>query len=406
MRIGIFTDQYYPFVSGVVTSIKMLYEGLTSMGHECFIFTSMDEKMFTEFEKTNEKNVINIYGRPYPFKDLRDYRYTFFHKKYMKIVKSYNLDIIHVHTEYNISKVSNLAAKQLKIPVVHTLHTLWSDYFRYVSPFFDRHFHKLMEVCLRKWYTGPASKNSIIDIVPTKKVYEQASKYGLGPDIRIIPTGIELQRFHPDNFTQDQIVELKKKLGIGLNQFVFLYIGRTSKEKNINVLLRAYARAYKGNKDIVFLIVGGGPCIDELKVLADELNIKEHVIFTDTIAWEDIPIYYQLGDVFINASQSETQGLTYIEALGSSIPILVQKDECIEEVVENYYNGIYFDGEDDLVLKMHEVLRAPETLKKIKANTLNSIENYSKEKYCKTILAIYEEAIQKSKQLELSKVKK
>lgn len=406
MRIGIFTDQYYPFVSGVVTSIKMLYEGLTSMGHECFIFTSIDEKKFTEFQKTNEKNVINIYGRPYPFKDLRDYRYTFFHKKYLKIVKSYNLDVIHVHTEYNISKVSNLAAKQLKIPVVHTLHTLWSDYFRYVSPFFDRHFHKLMELCLRRWFTGPVSKHSIIDIVPTKKVYEQAGKYGLGPDIRIIPTGIELQRFHPSNFTSEQVLQLKHQLGIKLNQFVFLYIGRTSKEKNINVLLRAYAQAYKVNQNIVFLIVGGGPCIEELKALADELNIREQVIFTDTIAWEDIPIYYQLGDVFINASQSETQGLTYIEALGSSIPILVQKDECIEEVVENYYNGIYFDGEEDLVLKMHEVLRAPETLKKIKANTLKSIENYSKEKYCKTILAIYEEAIQKSKQMELSKTKK
>ena len=110
-----------------------------------------------------------------------------------------------------------------------------------------------------------------------------------------------------------------------------------------------------------------------------------------------MPIYYQLGDIFVNASQSETQGLTYIEALGSSIPLLVQKDDCIKDVVENYYNGIYFEGEDDLTLKMKEILRAPETLKKIKSNTINSVFEYSKETYTLRVFALYEEAIEKFK---------
>ena len=93
----------------------------------------------------------------------------------------------------------------------------------------------------------------------------------------------------------------------------------------------------------------------ELKEDVKELGIEEQVIFTDTIPWESIPKYYQLGDIFINASQSETQGLTYIEALSSSITLLVQKDECIEEVVQDYYNGIYFDGEEELIQKMLEI---------------------------------------------------
>ncbi len=397
MRIGLFTDQYYPSISGVVTSVKMLYEGLTNMGHECFIFTSFDEKMVTDPEELNSKNVINIYGRPYPFKDLRDYRYTFTHKRFLKIVAKYNLDIIHVHTEYNISKLANLAHKKLHIPVVHTLHTLWSDYFKYVSPFCDKHFHKFMEKLLRKWFTGPVAKNSIIEIVPTKKVYEQKEKYGLGKDVRIVPTGIELQRFYASNFTPQEISDLKKQLGILENQFVFLYIGRTSKEKNIETLLNAYAKACKGKDNSVFLLVGGGPELEELKEDVAKLEIEKQVIFTGIIPWEHIPLYYQLGDIFLNASQSETQGLTYIEALGSSLPVLVQRDECIADVVEDYYNGIYFDGVEELAIKMDEILRAPETLKKIKANTLKSVENYSKEKYSQNILSIYEEAIEKYK---------
>lgn len=396
MRIGLFTDQYYPFVSGVVTSIKMLYEGLTNLGHECYIVTSMAEDKIKDLEK-QRKNVINIYGRPYPFKDLRDYRYTFSHRKYLKTIKNLNLDIIHVHTEYNISKLAILAHKKLHIPMVHTLHTLWSDYFKYVSPFFDKHFHKLMEKYLRKLFTGPVSKNSIIDIVPTKKVYDQSLKYGLNSDIRIIPTGIDLDKFNPKHFTNQQINDLKNKLGIKSNQFVFLYIGRASKEKNIITLLNSYAKACKGNFDTVFVLVGGGPQLEELKEYCKELQIDNQVIFTNTIPREKLPIYYQLGDIFVNASQSETQGLTYIEALGSSIPLLVQKDDCIKDVVENYYNGIYFEGEDDLTLKMKEILRAPETLKKIKSNTINSVFEYSKETYTLRVFALYEEAIEKFK---------
>ncbi len=396
MRIGLFTDQYYPFVSGVVTSIKMLYDGLTNLGHECYIVTSMAEDKIKDLEK-QRKNVINIYGRPYPFKDLRDYRYTFSHRKYLKTIKNLNLDIIHVHTEYNISKLAILAHKKLHIPMVHTLHTLWSDYFKYVSPFFDKHFHKLMEKYLRKLFTGPVSKNSIIDIVPTKKVYDQSLKYGLNSDIRIIPTGIDLDKFNPKHFTNQQINDLKNKLGIKPNQFVFLYIGRASKEKNIITLLNSYAKACKGNFDTVFVLVGGGPQLEELKEYCKELQIDNQVIFTNTIPREKLPIYYQLGDIFVNASQSETQGLTYIEALGSSIPLLVQKDDCIKDVVENYYNGIYFEGEDDLTLKMKEILRAPETLKKIKSNTINSVFEYSKETYALRVFALYEEAIEKFK---------
>ena len=178
---------------------------------------------------------------------------------------------------------------------------------------------------------------------------------------------------------------------------MFLYIGRTSKEKNIETLLNAYAKACKGKDNSVFLLVGGGPELEELKEDVAKLGIEKQVIFTGIIPWEHIPLYYQLGDIFLNASQSETQGLTYIEALGSSLPVLVQRDECIADVVEDYYNGIYFDGVEELAIKMDEILRAPETLKKIKSNTLKSVENYSKEKYSQNILAIYEEAIEKYK---------
>ncbi len=389
MRVGIFSDQYYPIISGVVTSIKMLKEGLESLGHEVYVFTSFDEKKATELLPDD---VINIPGRSYPFKNLRDYRYTFTHKRFVKIVKKYDLDIIHLQTEFNIAKLAKLVHNKLHIPVVHTMHTLWSDYFKYVSPFFDKHAHKLMEKGLRVLFMKACANMSEIQIVPTKKVYEQRKTYALGKEIRIVPTGIELDRFYPNNLDNNKIEEIKNNLKIDTNKFVFLYIGRTSEEKNIPTLLNAFAKANLDNA--LFLLVGGGPELDDLKKLVSDLKISDKVIFTGLVEWQNIPYYYQLGDVFLNASQSETQGLTYIEALASGKPLLVQKDECIEDVVVDYYNGLFFDGEEELVIKMKEIVKAPDTLKTIKANTLKSVENYSKEQFTKNVLKIYNEAIE------------
>lgn len=112
MRIGMFTDQYYPNISGVVTSIKMLYEGLESFGHEVFIFTSFDEKAVDNPDVLEKLNVINLPGRPYPFKDLKNYRWNLFHKKFIKQVASYQLDVIHLHTEFNVGKIARMVAKK------------------------------------------------------------------------------------------------------------------------------------------------------------------------------------------------------------------------------------------------------------------------------------------------------
>lgn len=392
MRIGMFTDQYYPNISGVVTSIKMLYEGLESFGHEVFIFTSFDEKAVDNPDVLEKLNVINLPGRPYPFKDLKNYRWNLFHKKFIKQVASYQLDVIHLHTEFNVGKIARMVAKKLNIPIVHTFHTLYEDYLKYVSPFFDQHFHDKMLSVLAKMFIRPISDMAVVKIVPTKKVLSVLDRYYISGDVRVIPTGIPLERFYKKNFTQQQIVELKTKLNIPQDTFVFGYIGRTSGEKNIETIIRAYSRLSNRSKTVL-LIVGGGPELEELKEYAKQYGVENDMIFTGFIEWEHIPLYYQVCDIFINASKSETQGLTYIEALASSIPVLVQKDECIEDVIQDYYNGIFFDGEFELTQKMEEIQKAPSTLKKIKANTQKSVAKFSKEQYAMNVESVYKDAI-------------
>lgn len=397
MRIGLFTDQYYPSISGVVTSLKMLYEGLTDLGHEVFIFTSFAEEMIDNPEELKRINVINIPGVAYPFKNLKSYRFTFKNRKYAKIIGEYKLDIIHIHTEFSIAKIAKIAGKMFNIPIVHTLHTLYEDYIKYVSPFMDRHFHDAFVSFATKIIIKPISKASVIEIVPTKKVLAVAKKYQMFGEIRVIPTGIQLQRFYSSNFTKEQIKELKNKLMINDDMFVYGYIGRTSAEKNIELIIKAFSQI-KDKNNAVLVIVGGGPELEGLKKLAENVKILDKVIFTGFVEWENIPLYYQVFDVFVNASKSETQGLTYIEALSSSVPLLVQKDDCISDVVQDYYNGIYFDGEDELIVKMEEIKSNPDILKKIRLNTQKSVAKYSKEQYAINVEKVYNDAIEKYKE--------
>ena len=396
MKIGLFTDQYYPSISGVVTSIKMLYEGLEAMGHECYIFTSYDEKLDENNSESHNKRVINFKARPYPFRNLKDYRYTFTHNRFVKEVKEYNLDVIHVHTEYNISKIAIKASKKYGIPIVHTLHTLFDDYLQYVSPFFSKHFHKQMLHGLKLMFTGPISKYATIQIVPTEKVLTTASNYGVGSyaDVKIIPTGIELSRFYKTNYSDDEINELKSKLNIK-DEFIFLYVGRVSEEKNIKNIVDAYSKINKDNTKL--LIIGGGPYLNELKELTYKLKLDNFVIFTGLIPWIDVPKYYQLGDVFVNASLSETQGLTNIEALASEVPLLIQKDDSVKDLVIDNYNGIYFDGVEELQLKMNLIRNDLNLLNSLKNNTFESVKLYTKEEYAKNVLNVYIEAINKFK---------
>ncbi|MBO5712239.1 MAG: glycosyltransferase [Acholeplasmatales bacterium] len=376
MRIGLFTDQYFPIISSVVTSVKMLYDGLTDLGHECFIFTNSNVEV--TFEKNN---VISFSDDAYSVRRIH---------KAIKKVSSYNLDIIHVHTEYKIAKLAIKAAKKCNIPLVHTLHMNWNDYTNPAMPDAKQIGNKTIKG-LKTRFKRQISRKSTVEIVPTKKVLMEAIKNGIHHcnEIRIIPTGIDLSKFYPSNFSKSEISKLKEQIGLTKEDFVFLCVSRFSEDKNINTILEAFSKTVKDNPNIKLLIVGGGSSYDELKKLAKKLKIKDKVIFTGFIEYENLALYYQLGHVFVNAALSESQGISTFEALASGLPLLAQKDEVIEDVLVDYYNGIYFDGVDELHQKMKELLKATSTLKSIRANTLKSIYAYSMEEYSKRILNVY-----------------
>lgn len=395
MRIGIFSDQYYPIISGVVTSIKMLYEGLEKMGHKCFIFTSLDLEGLEDDPEIKNKDIINFDGVHYPFPAAKAYKFTFRTRKCVKIIERYNLDIIHVQSEFSISNIARAASKKLHIPMVHTMHTAWINYICTLFPKSDKLIHPFWVWVMKELFTKPTYKASTIEILPTKKIIPDLKDYGIvGDDFEIMPTGIELDRFLKENYKEEDILKLKQDLKIE-NDFVFLFVGRTAPEKNIEFLINGFSKAFKNTNGVKLLIVGGGPSLEELKNLVKKLGMEDKIIFTGLIDWKIVPIYYHIGNVFMNASVTETQGLTYIEALSSGLPNIVKNDPCIDGVVIDGYNGFLFNNEDEYIEKIKFAFNNPEEIKKLKANALESSLKFSKDAFAKNALEIYTKAIEK-----------
>ncbi|MFA7376353.1 MAG: glycosyltransferase family 4 protein [Acholeplasmataceae bacterium] len=390
MRIGIFTDAYLPHVSGVTTSIYMLVQGLRSKGHEVYIITtSVSSK-----KDIDDPYVIRLKGMIIPKKGLQAFRLVPFTAAHIKRIEALDLDIMHVHTEFSIGSVAVHLKDKHNLPMVFTVHTMYEEYLHYVSSFLNKFFRRPLMHYLKKLMTR-FIKRAEITIAPTQKVLDLMKSYKIEGDYHIVPTGINLSKFESDKYTKEQVDDLKASIGIPNDKFVCLFIGRMSAEKSIDVLLDGFSKI--NHENAVFLLVGDGPHRHTLEEKAKTLKIQDKCYFTGMVDWEKIGLYYQLGDVFLNASVTETQGLTYIEALAASLPLLVKYDQCLEDVVKENDNGLFFRNNKELPVMLNMMIQFPDVKNKLKENARKSIEKYSQECYTNSALSLYEEAIKKNK---------
>lgn len=231
MRIGIFTETYTPYISGLVTSEVMLKGALERLGHEVYVVTANLETFKYEYDE--KEHVLKMPGIP---TGIYDSRLTGIYPiQAVKKIKSWNLDVIHSQTEFAVGTFARILGKQLDIPVVHTYHTMYEDYVHYITHgHFDKSSKKLLEH-LTLFY---CDKTITELIVPTKKAYDLfKEKYSVKRNIYIIPTGIEVERFYRENIDRRNVVALRKKYNLSKKDFTYLFVGRLAEEKNVEFLL-------------------------------------------------------------------------------------------------------------------------------------------------------------------------
>ncbi len=393
MNIGIFTDTYFPQINGVATSVMTLSEELRKMGHNVYIFTPND----TGVDK-NEDFVYRLPSMPFIFS--KNHRMTLIYPpKLLLTFRRLRLDIVHTQTEFAMGFLGYIVSEFYNIPKIHTYHTMYEDYVHYIL-----NGHLITKNGAKRFSRIFCNRANRV-IAPAKKTECSLLEYGVKKEIDIIPTGLYLDRYLNET-PQDELLEIKKSLGISPDKKVLLCLGRIAKEKSLDVVIYGFSKIADKQKDAVLLIVGGGPYLDNLKELTATLGITDKVIFTGFVPNIDIHKYYKLGDMFITASTSETQGLTYIEAMASKMPVLVKKDNCIENVITHDYNGYVFENNDDLPDMMIDLLNNKEKQEKFVANSLAIAKKYNASTFATDILVAYTKTIEQFEPKMITKITK
>lgn len=347
MKILITTDLYTVTTNGVVTSVKNLTEELEKKGHDVRILTFSGDR-----HSHKEGNVYYIKSMTFPI--YPDVRMPLSRAgKYVKEIVEWKPDVVHSQCEFFSYGYGARIAKKAGAALVHTYHTLYEQYVGYVFP------SKRLGEKFVKWFSRNRLKKADNVIAPTRKVERALRGYGLKNDISVIPSGIRLEQ-HKVRITPEERVAKRQELGITDDQLVLINLGRLGTEKNIQELIKFFAEAIKTRDNLKFMIVGGGPAKEELEKLAKELGVDDKVIFTGMVKPTEVQLYYQMGDVFVSASTSETQGLTYVEAAANGLPLLCREDDCLEDVVYEGENGYEYTNSTEFMERIDAIVAEPQ----------------------------------------------
>ncbi|WP_341932019.1 glycosyltransferase family 4 protein [Streptococcus pluranimalium] len=380
MRVGLFTDTYFPQISGVATSIKTLKTELEKLGHEVFIFTATEKNIRVDEDPT----IIRLPSVPFVAFSERRVVYSGLSSAY-KIAKEHHLDIIHTQTEFSVGTFGWMIGKELGIPVVHTYHTHYEDYVHYIAK------GRLIRPGMVKYFVRHFLRDCDGVICPSRIVLNVLDSYKVKIPKRIIPTGIDLQQYERPEIQESDILALRQELGIGSDETMLLSLSRISYEKNIQALLRALPEVISENPKVKCVVVGDGPYLDDLKELVAILDIQEYVIFTGMVAQDRTAYYYKAADFLVSASTSETQGLTYTESLASGTPIIAHSNSYLEDLIDYPMFGyLYDDGEDISQAILKAITETPAMTEECLSHKLYEM---SSERFALSVYELYIDAI-------------
>ncbi|MDU2639110.1 MAG: glycosyltransferase family 4 protein [Finegoldia magna] len=377
MKILITTDTYRPTINGVVTSIESLKKALDRLGHDVRILTFSDS--------FNSKQEGDIYymgslgaGKFYP--DARMNK--LFYNRFYEDIMDWKPDIVHSQTEFTMFIQAKKIAKDLDIPLLHTYHTVYEDYTHYFS------LNKKIGKELAKQFTKQIIKTTDGVVVPTNKIYNLLTEYNIHEDIYVAPTGINVQKLSEcDDF------DIRSGYKIPEDKHIVLFLGRIGKEKNITEILQYLENIDRD--DIVFIIAGAGPFLSELKDICSNSKIRDRLIFTGMIDSSKVGNFYSNADVFVSASTSETQGLTFIESMACSTPIICRHDDCLDGVLIEGKTGFGYDTEEEFIDYLNQILDNEKLRAKMGKNCKQLVdENYTEDSFANKIEHIYKKVIE------------
>lgn len=386
MRIAIFAETYYPFISGVVTHIETLKMGLEALGHQVLIVT-MSPKAEHHYIKDGV-----LYCPALPLKRIYGYGVANpLNLQRLRIIADFDPDLIHIHTEFTMGIFGLWAARQLKKPVVYTLHTMYDDYMCYISK--RERMQNLVKPGAHMYFRNVAKKSTEI-IGPSLKVVEYLRRCNVDRHINIIPNTVDLSSFMPENVAPDKIDAIRQELGIRPGDTALCFVGRLGIEKSIDVLIDYFSRQCGGQKQYKLFIIGEGPERKNLEGQISSLGLQDQVRLLGRIDHDLLPPYYHACDAFATASLSEINSISMLEAMASGLYVLQRLDIYNKNQISVGVNGaLYTTAAEFGSLVREQAALDPDARRRRRSGVTGSTQRYGRKEFIAAVMNVYERAI-------------
>ena len=305
-------------LGGIGVYVLSLAKGLARRGHDVFVASSGGD-LVAPLESLGVSHMtINIRTKSEISPKV------FLAQRYIaQIIKEKNIEIIHAHTRVT-QVLAHLVSKKLGIPYVTTCHGFFkSRLFREIFPCWGNR-------CLA---ISEAVREHLVNDLGVKK-----------EEVAVVHNGVEIERFFPDKFNQEQKEKFKKDYGLKNNLPVIGTVARLSSVKGQQYLILAMERILKDNPQTQLLLVGNGPEKERLFNQVKELNIENKVFFSPPTLDTSVPL--SVMDVFVFPSLSEGLGLAIIEAQAMGLPVVASDVGGIYTLVKDGINGFLVQSRD------------------------------------------------------------
>lgn len=373
MNVAIFSDNFFPELSGITDSIVSLGRQLAARGHQVrFYAPRASAKNFKtaslpvkELDLGKNVSVYRFASFPYP-SPTQQSRLVIPTGLRWLAVKKFRPDIVHSQSFFGVGLEALITAKILDIPFVGTNHTAITEFTRY-SPFRPDLFNKYSLKAV-SWYYNRCD----FVTAPSQSVFNEMLKNGFDRPHQVMSNPIENEIFKPlENKT-----ELKKMFGLSNNTIVFA--SRLAVEKKFDVLIKAVSLVKKQVPDINFAIAGHGEGEAELKQLAKDSAVENEVKFLGTLSKPDLAKLYNASEIFVIASTSETQSMTLMQAMACSLPAIGVRARALPEYIKESAGIIVEpDKPEAMAEKIIYLLKNPEARQNLGAGAYAFLQDFS-----------------------------
>ncbi len=326
-----------------------------------------------------------IPSSPFPF--YESYRVASMDYRHVSaLVAKEKPDIIHAHAPINLGLQGMIAGKRKGVPVVATYHTHYPDYVPHLlNGKLPSIFGKVGHLTAKKFVKHTFGMADIVT-APTGELVSELRSYGM-KNVVALQNGISLKKLR---CTAKEAEQFRKAHSIPSGRRTVIYLGRISFEKRLDRLLEAYGRVEDDGK--LLIVAGGGPYLEKFKALSGSLGIK-NIVFTGFV--KRPAVAYAVADVFASASDSETFGLTFVEAMQMGLPVIGVRMLGAKDVITDMKDGLLVEpGDTEALAKaMRRLLEDEKLCGALAKEGRKTAKRFSIENSMKKTVGIYDKLL-------------